>query len=143
MIITVAKIGAKVRNIRFDGGSVADVLDLSGDSIEGLEPWLNGRLVPLNRRVKDGDIITLVPIGGIRGEALSKVGGDIWVVHQYDKDCIFPSDCHGHNQVRPEKIDFRTGSIFHAKNKTPIRKYGKKKLQQAIEQLPERIRHKL
>lgn len=98
---------------------------------------VNGNAATLDSQLKEGDI--LIYVFPIRGEACAKVAGDIWLVHQYDPDDIFPSNFHAHNHVRPETLDLHTGNVFNAVTRQFSRKLGRKHLQQVRKQLPARL----
>lgn len=61
-LVKVAKVGEKVKEVALeDGQTVADALKVAKKTEEGVEVRLNGKPTKLTAKVRDNDVITLVP----------------------------------------------------------------------------------
>lgn len=136
--VKIVALGHSVREVEVGSASVEEALRLTGFSLAGIEVhvWRGGK--KSSPPLEDGDIITIVPAGGIRGEATIKAAGHVWRVHQNDAD-PFPSNLHAHCQDRPEILDLYTGNVYDARTRTCIRRMRQKDLEEIWGYLPQRL----
>lgn len=139
MLIRIAQLGGGVLKVNLNTGNVGDALNTAGISTGDLEIRVCGQAVDRTYSLKDGDIITLVPKGGIKGEATFKIAGDIWQVHQNDPDENFPSDFHAHNKAHPETLDIYTGNVYSARTRQLVRRIPDKQLEAILRRVPKRL----
>jgi hypothetical protein len=139
MLIKIARIGTRILQVNHDCRNVGDALTLAGLSFEGMDVRVNGIKINRDHAIENGDVITLIPAGGIRGEATFKVAGNNWRIHQNDPDKMWPSDLHAHNQICNETLDLYTGRIYNPETKQFIRKMPRKQLDRLLEKLPRRL----
>lgn len=136
MIIRIARLGTSIKEVQLDAGCVDDALAASGLSVEGFQIRLDGKIVGGRHPLQDGDIITLVLAGGIRGAHDIKVNNHKWRVLQNDPDDIFPSDFHAHNKSgRKETVNLYNGEVFDATTGQVVRQLSKKHFNQFYEEL--------
>lgn len=138
MVIQIARLGTSVKRVDLDTGCVDDALTTSGQSVEGFQIRVNGKIVTGSHSLHDGDVITLVLADGIRGEATISVAGKTWRVHRHDPDCIWPSDFHAHSLSDTETLNIHNGDVWNPKNGQFTRKLKPKHLNRFRQELDRR-----
>jgi hypothetical protein len=140
MIIRIARLGTGIKEVHLNPGCVDDALAASRLSVESFQIRVGGQIVSGSHPLQDGDIITLVLAGGIKGAYDVPVANGPWRVHQNDPDDIFPSDFHAHNIARAETLDIYTGNVYNPVTKQLTRRLSKKHFRQFHRALPERLK---
>lgn len=138
VLVRIVALGHSSVNVAADSGKLDDALKAAGFSPVGLAigVWRAG--VKASPPLEDGDIITCVPAGGIRGEATIKAGGRVWRVHLNDPD-PFPSDLHAHSRERSETLDLFTGNLYDARTRACIGKIRSRDLEAIWRRLPTKL----